>query len=150
MNLALTTRNVHEWFAHAEQYAGGLNPDYQRAVSQIWSLINKGDTDAVHRLAQHLRPWDIEVEGNWGGREWLRLVAMQALCYLGTQRSEILEDLTRIALSGEGEWKDYDENLRETWRKCSDVTCFPDPYEDFLRCIREVVECIQTSGNPPV
>ncbi len=134
--------NFPGYFDESATFIASRHAGYHKEVIRIKHLALQAQEQDIRDLACYLRPWNLETEGNWMGREWLRLKAMQALCYLGAQSRAIEDYLKCIALSPDPQWHHYDTALRDTWQRYTDSSCLVDPYADFLRCLNEVLECI--------
>ena len=104
--------------------------------------LSRADEPDVRELLKYLRPWNLEVEGNWMGREWLRLVAMQALSYLGSESATVESFIKEIRRSTDPQWRTFDDDLIHSWMTSTDCSCLVDPYSDFLRNVDDVLDCI--------
>jgi hypothetical protein len=142
MESRLHRGNFSAWFDARREFIESRHACYAQEILRIKRLTEQAQAQDVRALVQYLRPWNIETEGNWIGREWLRTIAMQALCYLGSSDQKIKKLLESISSSNSPEWREFDNSLRDSWHALTDASCLADPYEDFLRCIGEVVECI--------
>lgn len=146
MKRQLWATNFKTYFEAKTTFIASRDTGYQQEAANIEQLTVQAQERYTKELLNHilyyLRPWNLELEGNWIGREWLRMVAMQALCYLGSQNVTIEAYLISIASTNIGEWHSYDIAVSDTWRRLTDSSCLVDPYADFLRCLNEVLECI--------
>ena len=145
MKRQLWPENFNTYFQERADFIITRHANYQQDILRIARLTQQAQTKDIEALLRYLRPWDIEAEGNWIGREWLRLVAMQALCYLGSQSAQVREMLDQVATSEAREWRYFDRTLQEKWQRLTDSSCLPDAYADFQRCVREVRQCIDES-----
>jgi len=146
---SLQPENFDEWFDGKEQFMWERHPPYGEQVRAIRNLAARGGEGSVIQIARFLRPWDIEEEGNWMGCEWVRSIAMEALCYVGRQDTSVRQTLEDISLSADPEWRNFNDRLIHNWFQLGDSPCLQHPYNDFLRSIKEVVDCIDQAAVSP-
>ncbi len=133
--------NFKTYFEQQATFIAPRHAGYQQEVGRIYLLAERGQEQDLDHLLNYLRPWNIEIEGNWMGREWLRLMAMEALCYLAAEKPGVKDYLRGILTSQDAKWHTFDQALRDSWLKLGADPCLPDPYADFVRCIHEVIDC---------
>jgi hypothetical protein len=140
MRLLLSESNLDEFFQHRIDMYVQRGSGYAHDVSQIRLLLESSTQDSIESLVEYLRPWSIEEEGGFMYRELLRLIAMQTLCYMATMDSDAKHKLESIFVSNDSRWTSYEGTV---WGGIPDTYCLPKPYEDFLRCLKEVLECAE-------
>jgi hypothetical protein len=113
---------------------------HRQVLLTIRELASRGAPDDVDKLVSFLRPWNAIEEG-WGGREHLRLIAQQALCYLGCENAAIKASLEAIEASDDPKWREFAPDV---------IRMVDDPYADFCVYLQEVIICIRKpEGEPP-
>jgi hypothetical protein len=113
--------------------------DHQ-ALLRIRELASLGAEEDLDELGSFLRPWNVMEEG-WGGPEYIRLTARQALCYLGCENPAIRARLEAIEASNDPKWRQFPPDLTRMMK---------DPYANFCEYLREVIDCInRPEGEPP-
>ena len=148
MRLLLRPDNFITYYDDKMTVIASRSSEYVPEVVRIRRLTEHSTIQDIIQLLYYLRPWDIKKEGNWMGREWLRLVAMQSLCYSGLKNPEVQIFLDGVLAANASGWDKYDADFCREWGRMTDSSCLPDPDEDFLRCIREVLDCIRENRAP--
>lgn len=146
MKRLLHADNFDAWFDDQFRFISTRHEGYGEEVRRIEQLARGGTPADLLALLAYLRPWSIELEGNWIGREWVRGVAMQALCHLASQDAGNHRLLVEEAVSVASR---PDEDLLVAWGTRTDSSCHSDPREDFLRCLREVLDCSDHHDDHP-
>jgi hypothetical protein len=136
-----TEPDLQAWLAAQCEVAERDTPLLVPRIQALRAAALLDGEDRIAGIARFLRPWDLD-EWGWIGGEITRAFAQQALCWLGRRDPGVRDELLRLAMSHEQQWVWYDEQVRYKWEQWTDCSCMTDPHNDFRRCIREVIECI--------
>ena len=139
--------NIDKKFYHFMETFKSRKIEYMYVVEKIYSLVKKQDISSAKEIMWYLRPWDLEVEGNWIGMELIRTIAMQSLCYLGKKDERIKQYILDSPNHTNAELNEYTDHLKDIWAKYTDISCIPVPEEDFIRCLKDVKDCINRTED---
>jgi len=147
MNARLNDESFDGLFAHWQDFISTRHAGYYNDTKRIEQLTREGSIVNIPLLLEYLRPWNIEAEGNWMGREWLRGVAMDAIRYLAVRDTEVALYIRNLKENPAEQWRQFDPELTQAWQRMGDVSNLYDPFEDFMRCVDEILLCLDAERS---
>jgi hypothetical protein len=137
----LRADNFDAYFDKAIAFMASRSQMYCQDAERIRDLTRSGTPHDAAVLLRYVRPWDIDAQGDFLGREWVRLVAMQSLCFLAAGSAAVRAQVEAAVDSDPPEWSECADVPSDFWGTLSGAHLLIPPRDNFVQCIRETLDC---------